>query len=151
MEGAGYFEEADAAEVPDFFLAHRSIDKELVRAIGADLAEDSSREMPVSVWLDEAEIRPGDSIPGLINAGLESSRFIGLVMTPRYFESDSGWTDAEWHAALSGDPDNRTGKIIPLLVEDRPYIPYLLRHLKAIDLRGTRYLEGLRQLLAVLH
>lgn len=151
MRAAGYSDRGANSEIRDLFLSHRSIDKEVVRAIAADLGEDSSREMSLSVWVDEGEIRPGDSIPGLINAGLESSRFIGLVMTPRYFESDSGWTDAEWHAALSGDPDNRTGKIIPLLVEDCPYIPYLLRHLKAIDLRGTRYLEGLRQLLAVLH
>jgi len=132
-------------------LSHRSIDKETVRAIAADVSADSYRERPISVWVDEGEIRPGDSIPGLINAGLESSRFIGLVMTPSYFESESGWTDAEWHAALNTDPDNRKGKIIPLLLEDCPYIPYLLRHLKAIDLRGVYYREGLQQLLAVLH
>jgi hypothetical protein len=101
-------------------------------------------------WIDEAEIRPGQSVPGMINEGLEKSRFIGLIMTPDYFESGSGWTDAEWHAALHGDPDNRKARVIPLLVADCPYIPFLLRHLNAIDLRDNRYARGLEQLLTVL-
>src|SRR6185312_2738887 len=37
-----------------------------------------------------------------------------------------------------------------LLVEDCPYVPYLLRHLRAIDLRGNRYSHGLSELIAVL-
>ena len=90
------------------------------------------------VWLDEAEIRPGQSVPEMINQGLETSRFVALVMTPAYFRSESGWTDAEWHAALYVDPDNRRARLLPLLVEDCPYIPYLLRHLRAIDFRGNR-------------
>src|SRR5712691_9039642 len=101
-------------------------------------------------WLDEAEIRPGDSIPGAVSRGLEQSRFIGIVMTPEYFEAGSGWTDAEWHAALHQDPDNRKARIIPLLAKDCPFVPYLLRHLRAIDLRRNRYDQGLKELLAVL-
>lgn len=150
MKVTGYSDGQDGGEIRDLFLSHRSNNKEVVREIAANLAADSSREGPITVWVDEAEIRPGDSIPRLINTGLERSRFIGLVMTPGYFESESGWTDAEWHAALNVDPDNRRGKIIPLLVEDCPYIPFLLRHLRAVDLRGARYQEGMQQLRAVL-
>ena len=102
------------------------------------------------VWVDEAEIRAGESIPGKVNEGLEKSRFIAVVMTPAYFLSTSGWTDAEWHAVLHTDPDNRRARLIPLLVADCPFIPFLLRHLKAIDLRADRFAEGLRQLLAIL-
>ena len=85
-----------------------------------------------------------------MNEGLEKSRFIGIVMTPDYFRSETGWTDAEWHAALHDDPDNRRGRVIPLLAADCPYIPLLLRHLRAIDLRERRYALGLRELLTVL-
>ena len=97
----------------------------------------------------KAGIRPGESIPGKVNEGLEKSRFIAVVMTPVYFESTSGWTDAEWHAVLHTDPDNRE-LVDPLSIADCPFIPFLLRHLKAIDLRGERFAEGLRQLLAIL-
>lgn len=133
----------------DVFLSHRSADKRFVRRLQKSITTADHRGLPLSVWLDEAEIRPGHSIPGMVNKGLESSRFIALVMTPAYFKSESGWTDAEWHAALHQDPDNRRARLIPLLAEDCPYIPYLLRHLSAIDFRSN-YSDGVRRLLAVL-
>lgn len=139
-----------AASHRDIFLSHRSSAKPLVRRLAADIEGASYRDQQLSVWVDEAEITPGSSIPRVINDGLETSRFIGVVMTPDYFTSESGWTDAEWHAALHDDPDNRRGRIIPILAADCPYIPALLRHLRAIDLRDKRYAQGLRELLAVL-
>jgi len=145
---AGYLKEA--IETRDVFLSHRASDKDLIRELAANIETENFDGRRLSVWLDEAEIRPGQSIPGLVNSGLETSRFVALVMTPAYFQSPSGWTDAEWHAILHADPDNRRGRILPLLLQDCPYIPYLLRHLRAIDLRGPRYLTGVRELLTVL-
>jgi transcriptional regulator with XRE-family HTH domain len=148
MAAAGYALSSGSAK--DLFLSHKSTDKEFVRRLGADIEAERTEGRNLRAWLDEAEIRPGDSIPRMITEGLEKSRYIGLAMTPAYFESASGWTDAEWHATLHGDPDNRKGRLLPLLVKDCPYIPYLLRHLRTIDLRGNRYEEGLREVLAVL-
>src|SRR5919198_4552881 len=134
----------------DIFLSHRSVDKAFVRRLAADIESAMFQGRPLLTWLDEAEIRPGQSVPGMVNQGLEVSRFIGLVMTPAYFQSESGWTDAEWHSALHADPDNRRARILPLLAADCPYIPILLRHLDAIDFRGDEYGYGLKRLLAVL-
>ncbi len=133
----------------DIFLSHRSVNKEFVRRLAGDIEAEIYQSRHLKTWVDEAEIRPGQSIPNMVNQGLENSRFIGLVMTPDYFQSDSGWTDAEWHAALHIDPDNRRARIIPLLVTDCPYIPYLILHLRAIDFRG-KYARGLQELLTVL-
>ena len=140
----------DDVMLRDIFLSHRKSDKSFVRKLAATIESEQYQGRQLLCWLDEAEIRPGQSIPALINMGLEDSRFIALVMTPDYFNSESGWTDAEWHSALHGDPDNRTAKIIPLLVEDCPYIPFLLRHLKSIDFRGDGFGNGVRELLSVL-
>ncbi len=134
----------------DIFLSHRSSNKAFVRRLAADIEAQFCGGRRLLCWLDEAEIRPGQSIPGMIEQGLEMSRFFGIVMTPAYFSGGSGWTDAEWHAALHTDPDNRRARIVPLLAEDCPYIPFLLRHLLAIDLRGDHYQEGLQQLLRIL-
>ena len=134
----------------DIFLSHRSSNKDFVRKLSRDIEENTFQGTQLLTWLDEAEIRPGQSIVGMLNHGLEMSRFYGIVMTPEYFVSESGWTDAEWHAALCTDPDNRKGKIIPMLARDCPYIPFLLRHLKVIDMRGKRYHKGLAELLTVL-
>jgi transcriptional regulator with XRE-family HTH domain len=148
MVSAGYT--SPSAVQRDLFLSHRSTDKQFVRTLVGDLEGERFQGRNLKAWLDEAEIRPGDSVPKMINEGLEKSRFIAIAMTPGYFQSESGWTDAEWHGALHADPDNRGGRLIPLLVNDCPYIPYLLRHLRAIDFRGNRYEEGLHELLAVL-
>jgi hypothetical protein len=134
----------------DIFLSHRSANKDFVRKLASRLEEESHKDRRLLTWLDEAEIGPGQSIVGMVNQGLENSRFIGIVMTPDYFVSESGWTDAEWHAALHHDPDNRRARLVPILAEDCPYIPYLLRHLRAIDFRGGEFERGLRELLAVL-
>jgi transcriptional regulator with XRE-family HTH domain len=134
----------------DLFLSHSSKDKSVVRELAGAVEAEQFMGRHLTTWIDEAEIRPGESIPGKVTEGLEKSRFIAVVMTPDYFESTSGWTDAEWHSVLHTDPDNRRSRLIPLLVADCPFIPFLLRHLKAIDMRGERFSEGLKQLLAIL-
>ncbi|MGH7102446.1 MAG: toll/interleukin-1 receptor domain-containing protein [Acetobacteraceae bacterium] len=68
--------------------------------MAADIEAESSNGRALRVWLDEAEIPLGGSVPGHINRGLETSHFVSLLMTPAYFDSPSGWIDAEWHAAL---------------------------------------------------
>ncbi len=137
-------------EQRDVFLSHRGVDKPFVRRLAADIEATPYRDRYLTAWLDEAEIRPGQTVPGMVNYGLERSRFIVLVMTSAYFTSESGWTDAEWHAALYRDPDNRQGRIIPIIAGDCPYVPMLLRHLLSLDLRGHNYDTDLRRLIAVL-
>ena len=53
----------------DVFLSHSSKDKAVVRVVAERLRKDGLR-----VWLDDWEIRPGDSIPAKIEDGLEHSR-----------------------------------------------------------------------------
>ncbi|QDV90772.1 helix-turn-helix protein [Phycisphaerae bacterium RAS2] len=140
----------NATRTRDVFLSHRSADSEFVKKLAADIEATDIDRRRFTVWIDEAEIKAGQSIPGAITHGLETSRLFAIVMTPAYFRSESGWTDAEWHALLHTDPDNRRRKIIPLLAADCPYIPFLLRHLHAIDMRGNRYKAGLDKLIAIL-
>lgn len=142
--------QAAAPERRDLFLSHRSIDKALARRLAADIEAESCNGRILRVWLDEAAIPLGGSIPGHINRGLEASRFVLLLMTPAYFNSQSGWTDAEWHSVLNEDPDNRRCRLIPAVGADCPYIPYLLRHLRGADLRGDKYDNGLREILRTL-
>jgi hypothetical protein len=134
----------------DIFLSHRSTDKEFVRKLAAEIESEYWNGRGLLAWVDEAEIPVGGSIPGHINWGLENSRFVAFVMTPAYFDSHSGWSDAEWHAALHHDPDNRKHRLLPLVAADCPYIPFLLRHLRSADLRSANYKQGLREVLAAL-
>ena len=139
-----------AAAQRDIFLSHRSANKDLVRQLAGDIENEFWQGRRLLTWIDEAEIPIGGSIPGHINWGLENSRFVAVIMTPEYFESESGWTDAEWHAALHDDPDNRKYRLTPILAADCPYIPFLLRHLRNVDIRGDGYKKGLHELVGVL-
>jgi hypothetical protein len=141
---------AVSTDYRDIFLSHSSADKVMVRRIAAAIEEETWNARRMLAWFAEAEIPFGGSIPGHIDKGLSNSRFFAACMSPNYFAGNSGWTDAEWHAALHQDPDNRRGRIVPLLLTDTPVIPPLLRHLKAVDLRGTRFDAGVNELLAVL-
>jgi hypothetical protein len=127
---------SDESHEWDLLVSHRGIDLESARSLADHLeAERHHDDRPIRVWLDDVDIRPGHSVVGSINEGLEKSRRIGLLLTPAYFESESGWVDAEWHAALYDDPAGRTGRVVPILVKHCPYIPALLRDLNMVDLR----------------
>lgn len=137
-------------EVRDVFISHRSVDKPFVRKLATEIEHEQVNGRSLTVWLDEAEIRTGQSVTGMVNWGLEHSRFVAIILTPEYFRSESGWTDAEWHAALFIDPDNRRGRILPLLAADCPYVPILIRHLLFEDFRGPNYAPAFGRLLRVL-
>jgi len=66
-----------------FFLSHSSKDKDIVRDVAERLRKDGLR-----VWFDEWEIRPGDSIPDKIEAGLQGARVLVLCMSAHAFGSD---------------------------------------------------------------
>jgi len=58
----------------DVFLSHSSKDKIVVRGLAGQLRADGLR-----VWLDEWEIKLGDSIPAKIEEGLEHSPRAGAL------------------------------------------------------------------------
>jgi TIR domain len=66
----------------DVFLSYSSMDKMIARATAQRLQADGLR-----VWLDDWEIRPGDSIPSKIEQGLECSRVLVLFMSAQAFGS----------------------------------------------------------------
>lgn len=77
------------AQVWDVFVSHASEDKD---AVVRPLAE-ALRARGVTVWLDEAEMRIGDSLRRKIDYGLAHSTF-GVVVFSRQFFS-KGWTQYE--------------------------------------------------------
>lgn len=119
----------------DVFLSHSSKDKDLVRDVAERLRKDGLR-----VWFDEWELKPGDSIPAKIEAGLEQSRVLMLFMSANAF--GSGWAQLEACTFRFRDPLNKERRLIPLRLDDAPingslgqllYINWLLAD------RGSEY------------
>jgi hypothetical protein len=59
------------------FLSHSSRDKSFVRELATFLPEPGR----IKVWLDEAEIQPGDNIVSKIQGGLDSEVVL-FIMSP---------------------------------------------------------------------
>ena len=97
----------------DVFLSHSSHDKAIVRPLAERLRQDGLR-----VRFDEWELRPGDSIPSKIEAGLEQSRVLVLCMSAQAFGSD--WAQLESSTFRFRDPLNKDRRFIPLRFDDAP-------------------------------
>ena len=94
----------------EVFLSHSAKDKAVVRPLAERLRQDGVR-----VWLDEEQIKPGDSIPAKIEAGLEHSRVLVLCMSANAFGSD--WAQLEAGTFRSRAPLNQEPRSIPQLSE----------------------------------
>ncbi len=97
----------------DVFLSHSAKDKSVVRPLAERLRQDA-----LKVWLDEWEIKPGDSIPAKIEEGLEHSRVLVLCMSASAFASD--WAQLESQTFRFRDPLNRDRRFIPLRLDGAP-------------------------------
>jgi len=95
----------------DVFISQNAKDKPAVRDLAERLRKDGLR-----VWLDEWEIKPGDSIPLKIEQGLGQSRTLVLVMSRH--ASASEWVTFEHHSVLFRDPTNQQRRFIPLRLEN---------------------------------
>ena len=102
----------------DVFLSHSAKDKAVVRPLAERLRKDGLKG-----WVDEWVLKPGDSIPAKIEAGLEHSRVLVLCMSAQAFGSD--WAQLEAGTCGRGnlrfrDPLNRERRFIPLRLDDAP-------------------------------
>jgi TIR domain len=127
----------------DVFLSHSSKDKAVVRAVAERLRADGLR-----VWLDEWELKPGDSIPAKIEEGLKHSRVLVLCMSAHAFGSE--WAQLESHTFRFKDPLNKERCFIPLRLDEAPIkgslaqFLYINWHSKARKKEYAKLLEASR-------
>ncbi len=117
--------------MPSAFLSHSSIDKPFVRALKTNL-----EAAGVSVWLDEDQIQPGQSLVDRINHGLASNDFVLLVISANFLASD--WALWETNASITSAIKTKPHSVIPLLVENVwDSVPPLLRDKVYVDFRNS--------------
>jgi TIR domain len=124
----------------DVFLSHNHGDKEFVRRLATDL-----RDAGVPVWLDEWELRVGDSLVDRIESGIAQAGYLAVVLSPR--SVGSAWVKRELNAALAEEIRRRGVFILPILIEDCD-LPLFLRDKMYADFRRD-YAEGLGAIMRV--
>jgi hypothetical protein len=93
----------------DFFISHASTDKE---AIGRPLKE-ALEATGSKVWMDETQIRVGDSLRQKIDDGLRRSRF-GIVILSRSFLAGREWTERELNGLFVREEEAGEPRILPI-------------------------------------
>lgn len=124
------------------FLSHCSEDKHAARQLALELSHAGLR-----VWFDEWEIGLGDNIYLKIEAGIEGSQSLILLMSRAFFESE--WTAIERSAAVFRDPSNLTRPLIPILLSecDIPTVLHRIKHYQLEDF-APKHIEPLIRTIA---
>jgi len=122
---------------PRVFLSHSSHDKAFVRRLTNDL-----NALNLNLWLDERELRPGDSIVGGIDKGLREADYLVVVLSQASVASK--WVTAEMNAVLMRQFSDKGVTVVPVLIEDCP-IPLMIRDRVYADFR-TNYQAGFTRL-----
>jgi len=123
------------------FLSHSSKDKPIIRQLATDLTASG-----VTVWLDEQNLRVGDSIPEGIAQGLAESDFFLIALSEHSVSSE--WVKRELNSALMDAIAKRKVKVLPILLSPTE-IPSVIRDLKYADFTKS-YKAGLAELLTAI-
>lgn len=123
------------------FLSHSSKDKWIVNQIATDLVN-----LGIAPWLDEWEIRAGESIPQKISVGIKDSKCVVVFLSKNAVASK--WVEREWEAKYWDEIQRNQILVIPVLLEDCE-IPELLKTKKFADFR-VDYDHGLTELILTL-
>lgn len=88
----------------DCFISHVSDDKkEIVEPLAEKL-----RAMGLKVWIDNQEIKIGDSLRQKIEQGLANSRFGIVILSPTFLERASFWSQQELNALMAKEEGGHT-------------------------------------------
>ena len=93
------------------FISHSSKDKFIARKLAEKLIKND-----VTVWIDEAELRIGDSLIKKISEAVNKSEYIAIILTHNSVQSP--WVQKELEMAMTQEIDGKTIKVLPLLFEN---------------------------------
>jgi hypothetical protein len=100
----------------DVFISHASEDKQTY-VYPLAKAFDS---LGITYWLDEAEIKWGDSIINKLHDGLTNSRYVLVLLSEKFINRP--WTKKELNIALSQEIDSEKVIVLPVLITQREII-----------------------------
>jgi hypothetical protein len=100
------------------FLSHSHVDKPFVRRLAADL-----KAAGVDVWLDEAEIKIGDSLIRKIEESISTVEYVAACLSSNSIKSN--WVTKELDIAMTREIKGKRVVVLPLLLENCEIPPFL--------------------------
>jgi len=130
-----------APDVPQLFICHASTDKAHARRLAHALSGEGFR-----VWIDEAEIKIGDSLIEKIESGIFTSRNLVVLLTAN--SVSSRWCKEELRMALARQIKGEPIRVLPALFEDCEIPGFLLEKAYADFRDPTKFEAGIDALTA---
>lgn len=93
---------------PKIFLSHNALDKPFVRRLALDLENQG-----IACWLDEAEIKIGDSLIEKIREGIDKVDYVAVILSPNSIAS--AWVQREVDVAMNLEILERKIKVLPIM------------------------------------
>jgi hypothetical protein len=96
--------------MPSVFLSHSWKDKAFARKLASEL-----QRYNVDVWIDEAELRVGDSLLSKISVAIDHADFVAVVIS--HSSVNSNWVQKELALAMTKELAEKKVKVLPILKE----------------------------------
>jgi hypothetical protein len=116
--------------VPSIFLSHNSNDKPFVRKLAGRLSDAG-----VVVWLDEVNLRIGDSLVDKIADAINNVHFVAAVISANSITSP--WVRKELSLAMTKEINGDNKVILPIVIDDCE-LPNALKDKLYADFRKHR-------------
>jgi len=122
------------------FLSHNHKDKAFVRKLAADLDAHGVR-----YWLDEAEMKIGDSLIQKIREGIDSVDYFAVTLSPNSVEAP--WVVNELDVAMNFQINGRPIKVLPIMLKECEPPGFLIGKLYADFQNEDLYEESFKTLI----
>ncbi len=126
------------------FLSHSSVDKEFTKELHKILKQNG-----IESWIDEAEIKIGDSLLQKISEGIKKADYVAIILSPHSMKSH--WVERELEMAVNQEIEQGKTKVLPILIENCE-IPEYIKTKKYGDFRtSSKTISGIQELLQILN
>lgn len=125
---------------PNVFLSHNSKDKDFVHKLALDL-----KCHGVNVWLDEAELKIGDSLIEKIREGIDGVDYVAVILSPNSIQSR--WVQKEVDVAMTLEINGKEIKVLPLMLESCELPGFLLGKFYADFTEDLKYQSSFKLLI----
>ena len=122
--------------MPTVFISHNVNDKPFARRLANDL-----KNHGIEVWIDEAEIKLGDSLIDKISEAINEVDYVAVLLSK--YSVSSEWVKREVNVALTHEISGKNVKILPLLLEKCEIPIFLKDRLYADFTAENKYPKGL--------
>ena len=92
------------------FLSHNAKDKPFVKRLARDLDNHG-----IKYWLDESEIKVGDSLIEKIRSGLDEVDYVAAILSPNSIASS--WVQREIDVAMNQEIYGKKVKVLPIMYQ----------------------------------